>query len=237
MNPDRYNHSHLVFLHFLVTLSEISFLGYMHRTLTWTLKAMPHCTYMICSIPIFFLIFLILFSFETPEFPFLDIYPGLCKHQPTILITIPIFFIIFSLFFKAISIQNCKCFHIWICTLDPENSTPSPQTPSPTILYFFIIFFLFYSYFFTYHSNPLHIWKCALDPENSTPSPPTPSPTIPYLSLIFAYFIAIFHLVCYTFHIWKYATDPDTIEIHTRENEILNEIVPEENETDMMKML
>ena len=99
MNPDRYNHSHLVFLHFLVKLSEISFLGYMHRTLTWTLKAMPHCTYMICSIPIFFLIFLIFFSFETPEFPFLDIYPGLCKHQPTILITIPIFFIIFSLFF------------------------------------------------------------------------------------------------------------------------------------------
>ena len=121
-----------------------------------------------------------------------NFYPGLCKHQPTILITIPIFFIIFSLFFKAISIQNCKCFHIWICTLDPENSTPSPQTPSPTILYFFIIFFLFYSYFFIYHSNPIHIWKCALDPENSTPSPPTPSPTIPYFSLIFRLFYCYF---------------------------------------------
>ena len=66
MNPDRYNHSHLVFLHYLVKLSEISFLGYMHRTLTWILKAMPHCTYMIC-IPIFFLIFMIFFFISNTQ--------------------------------------------------------------------------------------------------------------------------------------------------------------------------
>jgi len=53
MDPDRYNHPYLVFLHLSVKLSDIFFLGYMHRTLTWTLKAVPHYTSIICTIPIF----------------------------------------------------------------------------------------------------------------------------------------------------------------------------------------
>ena len=57
MDPDRYNHPYLVFLHLLVKLSDIFFLGYMHRTLTWTLKAVPHYTLIICTIPMFFWFF------------------------------------------------------------------------------------------------------------------------------------------------------------------------------------
>ena len=40
-----------------------------------------------------------IFLFDTSEFPFLDIYPGPCKYQPTILTTIPIFFMILLLLF------------------------------------------------------------------------------------------------------------------------------------------
>ena len=70
MDPVRWNHSYLVFLHFLVKLSEIFFLRYIHTTLTWTLKAMPHCAYMVCTIPIFFLNFLIFFYLIHLNFPF-----------------------------------------------------------------------------------------------------------------------------------------------------------------------
>jgi hypothetical protein len=41
MNPDKQNHLYLVFLHILVKLHQISFLGYMQRTL----KAVPHSVY------------------------------------------------------------------------------------------------------------------------------------------------------------------------------------------------
>ena len=146
MDPVRWNHSYLVFLHFLVKLSEIFFLGYIHRTLTWTLKAMPHCAYMVCTIPIFFLIFLIFFYLIHLNFLFwtstLDPANTSQQYWPPFL-----FFHDFIIIILAISIQNCKCFHIWICTLDPENSTPPPNTITNHPL-FFSHFFLFYSYFF-----------------------------------------------------------------------------------------
>ena len=77
-----------------------------------------------------------IFLFETSEFPFLDIYPAPCKYQPTILTTIPIVFHDFIIIILAISIHNCKCFHIWICTLDPENSTPPLNTITNHPLFF-----------------------------------------------------------------------------------------------------
>jgi hypothetical protein len=48
MDPDRYNHLYLVFLHFLVQPDEISFLRHMQMTLTWTLKVLP--SYVVCTI-------------------------------------------------------------------------------------------------------------------------------------------------------------------------------------------
>jgi len=70
MDPDRYNHPYLVFLHLLIKLSDIFFLGYMYRTLTWTLKAVPHYTLIICTIPIFSPIFLIFLHQKHPNFLF-----------------------------------------------------------------------------------------------------------------------------------------------------------------------
>jgi len=94
MDPDRYNHPYLVFLYFLVKLSDIFFLGYMQRTLTWTLKQCPiiHQLY----VPsLFFSDFSDILSSETSKFPFLDMYPGPWKHSLTILTTFPIFIAIF----------------------------------------------------------------------------------------------------------------------------------------------
>jgi hypothetical protein len=41
MDPDLSNHPYLVFLHFLVRSDEISLLGYIQRTLIWTLNTVP----------------------------------------------------------------------------------------------------------------------------------------------------------------------------------------------------
>jgi hypothetical protein len=61
VNPDRQNHLYLVFLHILVKLHQISFLGYMQRTL----KAVPHSVYTVYAIFIF-----PHFLLETPPFLF-----------------------------------------------------------------------------------------------------------------------------------------------------------------------
>ena len=138
-----------------------------------------------------------IFLFDTSEFPFLDIYPGPCTDQPTILTTIPIFFHDFIIIIIAISIQNCKCFHIWICTLDPENSTPPPNTITNHPL-FFSHFFLFTA-ISSFSIATLSIFGNVHWTLKTAPLPPTPSPTIPYFFLIFRYFIAIFHLVLLNF--------------------------------------
>ena len=77
----------------------------------WKQPPIVHTWYVLSLYYLWFLWFC--FSFEIPDIPFLDIYPGHCQYQPTILTTIPVFFFhdffsIFSLF----SIQNCRCFYI-----------------------------------------------------------------------------------------------------------------------------
>jgi len=91
MDPDRYNHPYLVFLHLLVKLSDIFFLGYMHRTLTWTLEAVPSLYINYMYHPYFFSNCSDILSSQTSKFPFLDMYPGPWKHPLTILTTFPIF--------------------------------------------------------------------------------------------------------------------------------------------------
>ena len=147
MDPDRYNHSYPIFLYLLVKLSEISFLGYMSKTLTWTLKATPHCTYIICTIPILFVIPLILFFIWNTWHSFF-------RHLPW---TLPIpanntdhhscffFFSWFFLYFFSIFYPELQMFLYLDMHTGPWKH---PLTPSPTIPYFLLNFSLFYFCFF-----------------------------------------------------------------------------------------
>jgi len=159
MKHDRWNHLFLVFIHFLVKLDEISFLGHMQRTLTWTLKAVPQQYWLPFSFCFVF------FSFH-----------------------------ILLLFF----IWHSLTFHIWKCTLDPENSSPKHHhqqwAPSPTL--FFLIFPIFYCYF-SFGTASLSIfgnvhWTLKTAPPNIITNSEHHPP--PFFSWFFPYFIAIFHL-------------------------------------------
>ena len=146
MDPVRWNHSYLIFLHFLVKLSEIFFLGYIHRTLTWTLKAMPHCAYMVCTIPIFFLIFLKFFYLIHLNFLFwtstLDPANTSQQYWPPFLFFSWFYYYYFSYFHPKLQMFPYLDMHT-----GPWKQHPFPQhhhQPSPI---FFLIFRLFYCYF------------------------------------------------------------------------------------------
>ena len=101
VDPERCNHPYLVCLHFLVKLGEISFLGYMQRTL----KAVPHSVYDVYH-PYFFSDLTSIFSLETHKFPFLDIYTGPWQWHPIIVTTIPIFFWFFPYFIAIFHLKT-----------------------------------------------------------------------------------------------------------------------------------
>ena len=192
MDPDRYNHPYLVFLHFLVKPDEVSFLGYMQRTLTWTLKAVPHCVYTVYTIPIFFWLFVIFLPFfhqKHPIFLFwtstLDPDNSTQQYWPSSPFFSDFFHILWLFF-----IWKHKSFHIWKYTLDPESRIPQyhyqQSAPFP---YFFpdfspiLLLFSFSTASLSTFGN-VH-WTLKTSPAVST---------IPYFFLIFPYFITIFHL-------------------------------------------
>jgi len=142
MDPNKYNYPCDVFLHFC---GQISLLEYMDRTLTFTLNAVPHCTYIICTIPIFYWFFwwnekhpnflfgtstlnpeLLLFSFSTAT---LSIF-GKVHWTLNTASNIPYFFLIFWVFYCFCSFSTATV-HISIfvsALLDPENSEQAMRT-------------------------------------------------------------------------------------------------------------
>ena len=109
MDPDRYNHPNLVFLHFLVKPDEISFFRVYAEDPDMDPEGCTSlCIYCIYH-PYFFLtfcIFFAIFSSETHKFPFLDIYTGPWQQHPTILTTIPIFFWFFPYFIAVFHLKT-----------------------------------------------------------------------------------------------------------------------------------
>ena len=167
------NHSYLVFLHFLVKLSDISFSEYMHRTLTCESSAPLYINYMYHP----YYIFLISFHEKHQNYLFwtftLDPENILYQYWPP--------FLFFELFYSHFSSRNAN-----VSIFGNVHWTLNPPTLSPMIPYFF---FPFYSYF-SLSIAILSIFGNA----HWTLNPPTSSPMILYFVLFFSYFIAIFHL-------------------------------------------
>ena len=191
LDPDRYNHLYVLFLHFLARNHQ--YFPF------WTSTPGPwmHHPTILARTPNFFPII--------PVFHLnVSIFGNACWTLETVLSqhhhqSIPIFFWFF-LYFIAIFHPKKHCFpHLEVCT-GPWNNTPPSWESS---LHFFSNFFTILLIFFIQHSHTFHIWKYALDPEHNAQHGHQLFPIFSQIFLLF--FIQHSH----TFHLWKCTLDPE----------------------------
>ena len=159
LDPDRYNHLYVLFLHFLVRNHQ--YFPF------WTSTPGPwmHHPTILARTPNFFPIIPV-FHLEMQMFPYLEMHVGPWKQYPPSIITNPsLFFFWFFLYFIAIFHPEKHCFpYLEVCTGPWNNTHPSWESS----LHFFSNFFTILLIFFIQHSHTFHIWKCTLDPGNCT---------------------------------------------------------------------
>jgi len=165
----------------------------------------------------FFPYFHAIFHLAQPHFPYLEIHTGPWKQQPQTssptVSTIPPFFSCFFPYFNAIF--HLAQPHFPYLEIHTGPWKQHPQTSSPTVStippFFFLIFSLF-SCYFSFGTASLSIfgnthWTLKTAPPNII----TNSEHHPLLfSLIFFLILMLFFIWhSLTFHIWKYAIDPE----------------------------